>query len=641
MKIVLVIDQFDSANNGTTITAQRFAKELRKRGHHVTVLACGEPSAGKVAVPEIHIPLFDGLITSQGMHFAKPDDRAYYEAFRGADIIHFFLPFRLCRRGEEIARQMRIPTVAAYHLQPENITYSIGLGKWKGISRYLYRLSYRTFYNRFTHIHCPSRFIAEQLKEHGFDAKLHVISNGVDGLFKPEKVQKPEEWKDKFVVLMIGRLSGEKRQDLIIEAAKRSRYRDKIQLVFAGGGPKEKEYRRLCRGLANEPVFGFFDQEELLRLINSCDLYVHASDAEIEGISCMEAFSCGLVPVISDSPLSATNQYAMNPRCLFRAGDAQSLAGQMEYWIEHPEEREKWGARYAALGDTLRVDKCVQQAEEMYGEAIRDYRLHGYKKVPEGRVRRLLHPNTEKAGYHYCPQSFIIRCLFSLVTNLLTVLLYLIDTFWFGLSIEGRGYLRGVCGGVSVMNHVHPMDCTMAKCATFPCRIFFVSLRRNFKIPFTGWLVRWLGGIPIPDAPSEMVTFQTQIEEAIGRGDIVHYYPEGQLVRYYKGLREFRRGAFVTAVRTGCAIIPMVIAFRAPGLLRSLFSKKPRFRLLICEPQYADVSLNHGAAVSELMHRTRRVMEERLRGASPHTGKEPLPAKETMETMETAEAVSS
>ena len=84
---------------------------------------------------------------------------------------------------------------------------------------------------------------------------------------------------------MVGRLSGEKRQDLIIEAAKKSRYADKIQLVFAGTGPKEKEYRRLSAGLAHPPIMGFYGQEELLRLLNSCDLYVHASDAEIEGIS--------------------------------------------------------------------------------------------------------------------------------------------------------------------------------------------------------------------------------------------------------------------------------------------------------------------------------------------------------------------
>ena len=42
MNIVLVIDQFDNGNNGTTITARRYAEQLRRRGHRVTILAGGE-----------------------------------------------------------------------------------------------------------------------------------------------------------------------------------------------------------------------------------------------------------------------------------------------------------------------------------------------------------------------------------------------------------------------------------------------------------------------------------------------------------------------------------------------------------------------------------------------------------------------
>ncbi len=80
-----------------------------------------------------------------------------------------------------------------------------------------------------------------------------------------------------------------------------------------------------------------------MKLINECDLYVHASDAEIEGISCMEALACGLVPIISDSRLSATMQFALDERSLFRAGDAADLAAKMDFWIEHPEERLKNG----------------------------------------------------------------------------------------------------------------------------------------------------------------------------------------------------------------------------------------------------------------------------------------------------------
>ena len=111
MKIVLVIDQFDDSNNGTTVTARRFAGQLRRRGHEVVILAGGAPCEGKICAPVHRIPVFQKLIESQGMCFAKPDEEAYYTAFKDADIVHFYMPFRFCRRGEELARQMGIPTM--------------------------------------------------------------------------------------------------------------------------------------------------------------------------------------------------------------------------------------------------------------------------------------------------------------------------------------------------------------------------------------------------------------------------------------------------------------------------------------------------------------------------------------------------
>ena len=42
MKIVLVIDQFDDANNGTTISARRFAMALKEHGNEVRVIAIGK-----------------------------------------------------------------------------------------------------------------------------------------------------------------------------------------------------------------------------------------------------------------------------------------------------------------------------------------------------------------------------------------------------------------------------------------------------------------------------------------------------------------------------------------------------------------------------------------------------------------------
>lgn len=639
MNIVLVIDQFDNSNNGTTVTARRYAEQLRRRGHQVTILAGGEPAPHKICAPVHTIPVFQSLVDKQGFGFAQPDEEAYYQAFRDADVVHFYLPFRFCRRGEELARQMRIPTVAAFHLQPENITFSIGLGNCRRLNDFLYRLFYRRFYNRFRYIHCPSRFIADQLAAHGYDARLRVISNGVDPAFRPVEVPRLPQLEGKIAVLMIGRLSGEKRQDLIIEAVKHSRYRDRIQLVFAGKGPKEKEYRRLGASLPNPPLFGFYGQEELLKLINSCDLYVHASDAEIEGISCMEALASGLVPVIADSPRSATPQFALDEHSLFEAGNAADLAAKMDYWIEHGEERAAMSREYAALGDTLRVDACVEQAEEMYRQAIEDVRRHGYKQPRLSRLRRLLTPDPDRTNRQFYNKSILHRLLLGPITNLVTPILLFIDSVFLGLRVEGYRNTRRVAGGaVTVLNHVHPMDCTMAKIGTFPHRIYFVSLRRNLELPLVGWLIKMLGALPLPMTPQGMVEYQRHLENAVREGSWVHYYPEGMLVRYHQGLRPFHNGAFLTAARTGCPVVPMAVVTRPATGIRALLGRKKDLTLRIGEPIYPNPELSAKAAAQSLHLRTRYAME-RLMGDSENgcavpVSELPMPASGTQEVEE-------
>ena len=608
MKIVLVVDQFDHSNNGTTITAQRFAEELRRRGHTVKVLAAGEPEQDKICVPFHTIPFFQWLVDAQGMCFAKPVEEAYYEAFRDADIIHFYMPFRFCRRGEFIARQMRIPTLAAFHVQPENITSSICLGKRKAVNNFLYHWFRNVFYNRFRSIHCPSQFIADQLKAHGYDAKCYVISNGVDDAFRPPEQPLPRT-DGTFRILMIGRLSREKRQDLIIRAAELSRHRDKIQLIFAGKGPMLEKYRAMGDKLPRRPVFGFYTKEELVKLICSCDLYVHASDAEIEGISCMEAFSCGLVPVISDSELSATNQFALDPRCTFRAGDAQALADRMDYWLEHPEEKAEMSARYVQYGDTMRVDRCVEKAEQMYKETIETWKELGPRQPEETRLHRMLHPNIEKMVQNIGRGGQWLTAGFTL---LLTPILYVLDSLCWGYSIEGRENLRDIKGGaVTVMNHIHPMDCTMVRLATCPHRITYISLKDNLQLPLAGWLLKACGAVPLPEDHSELVHLEKGIEKRLREGQWVHYYAEGLLVTYHKDIRPFRRGAFLSAVRADCPVVPMRLVCEEPHGIRKLWLRKgPFLRLIIGKPIYPDGTLPRQQAISSLMDETHRAIEE-------------------------------
>ena len=132
----------------------------------------------------------------------------------------------------------------------------------------------------------------------------------------------------------------------------------------------------------------------------------------------MEALACGLVPVISDSPLSATGQFALCAESLFRAGDADDLARRIDYWVEHPEEKRAYAEQYALRQDENRVEAFVARAEEMYASAIRDKRRKGYRKVPLSRWRRCTSPSCEAIRRNFCQGGTVRTLLFWLFTKI-------------------------------------------------------------------------------------------------------------------------------------------------------------------------------------------------------------------------------
>ena len=375
MKIVLVIDQFDDANNGTTISARRFAQALKDNGNEVRVIATGKPADYKYAVRQLKLfPVVEHLLTSQGMRLAVPNKHVFEKAAAWADVVHFMMPSPLGVMGLKHVEKLGIPHTAAFHCQPENITFTLHLGNSKRVNDFVYNRFRDSFFNRFTHIHCPSNMIADQLRRHGYTAQLHVISNGISPEYTYGKREKEPWMQGFFNVLMVGRYAGEKRQDELIDACAKSRHAQEIQVILAGKGPLEKKYRRLAEKLPNPIVMSFYEPARLLEILHMADLYVHTSDAEIEAMSCMEAFACGLVPVIADSPRSATPQFALDGRSLFPAGDTDALAERIDWWIEHPEERREMELRYAEHARQYSLEASIRKTEEMFRQAIAEQR---------------------------------------------------------------------------------------------------------------------------------------------------------------------------------------------------------------------------------------------------------------------------
>ena len=185
-----------------------------------------------------------------------------------------------------------------------------------------------------------------------------------------------------------GRYSTEKDQGTLIKAISHSRYKDRIQLILGGEGQKETYYRRLAAGLPNDPIFKFYSRTEIIDVLNYADMYVHPAIIELEGISCLEAITCGKLTVVSDSKLSATKNFAVDEKCIFHAGDEKDLARTIDYWLDHPEEMRKCEEKYlcSAVGFDqhecmVRMEKMILETANARGNVKADEELHPCAEV--------------------------------------------------------------------------------------------------------------------------------------------------------------------------------------------------------------------------------------------------------------------
>lgn len=376
MIITIVIDQYGKENNGTTISTRRFAEKLAEKGHEVRVVGVTNDNhkGGEILydVPERRVPLVTYFSHKQGLLMAKADKKVLKKAINGADVVHLIMPFKIEKQAYKIAKQLNVPVTTAFHVQAENVTSQLGLAKFDCANKFVYRIFRDTFYKNFDYVHCPSHMIANELKANKYKCNTCVISNGCEDRFMLDRTAKPLEFEGKFVILTIGRLSHEKRHDVLIDAIAKSKYKDKIQLVIAGRGPLESTTKAQASKLPVKPLISFFTQEDLHKIINFSDLYVHPADIEIEAIACVEAFKCGVVPIISNNPKCATQQFAITDKCIFEHGNSDDLASKIDYWIEHPEEKDEYSIKYIEESDKYTLDKSIELLEEMFLEAIRN-----------------------------------------------------------------------------------------------------------------------------------------------------------------------------------------------------------------------------------------------------------------------------
>lgn len=198
--------------------------------------------------------------------------------------------------------------------------------------------------------------------------RIRVIPNGVDyKRFEPRRHERGEE----VVFCSIGRLTLQKRMDLIIRAIGKLRDRGaNCRLNIVGQGPLKEELQALIDELqlaGAVELCGVF--EDVREILNASDVFVLSSDWEGMPNVVLEAMASGL-PVVAtavdgSTELVATDQTGL----LVPAGDIDALATSMQRLAESAEMREQFGKAGRQRTETeYSMERMVERYEELYEE---------------------------------------------------------------------------------------------------------------------------------------------------------------------------------------------------------------------------------------------------------------------------------
>lgn len=344
MKVLLVTESYWPNADGGALFERRLVLGMAERGHEMTVWA---PAPSYRSFDEI-----DGPYTIHRQKAAtfwfntkyKVSVMPFWDARRilrrdRPDVIHIHNAYWMGLSAMFWARRMNIPIVATNHFMPENAILNL-----KGV-QWLYRPLEWTiwrflvaFHDRADYVTSPTPTATALLETHGLTAPLEPITNGIDtAVFKPGQPTKAVIAKlglatDRPIILYVGRLDGEKRLDVLLDAMPAVLERTSAQLVLAGYGRSSDELKAQSArlGITGDVVFtGFIDEADKPLLYNAAAVFTITSPAELQSIVTLEAMASGL-------PVVAVDVAALHELChdghngyLFPHQDSAALADKL------------------------------------------------------------------------------------------------------------------------------------------------------------------------------------------------------------------------------------------------------------------------------------------------------------------------
>lgn len=285
--------------NGVAGTMRRLAAAAAEGRLPLAVVAAAGPARDGVLALDAEWTLPVPGYESIELRFPSATDVLARLEEERPDLVHVATPGPIGLCGLLAARLLGVPVVGSYHTQfgPYALQLTRDLLVAEAFEWYV-----DWFYRQCASILAPTRPVAAALEGRGFAGRVSVWGRGVDAdLFSPvrrcERLRANLLAGGDLLLLSVGRLSPEKRPELLLEAFAllREEHPD-VRLAFVGDGPA----RAALEATAPPGVrfLGELHGGELARTYASADVFCFPSTTDTFGQVLLEASASGL-PVVA------------------------------------------------------------------------------------------------------------------------------------------------------------------------------------------------------------------------------------------------------------------------------------------------------------------------------------------------------
>ena len=404
MRILIAETSYYVSFHGEAIFTYNLTQGLAKLGHEVMVMVNSERGRGyredhtgvQVAAldtfslkrlhPNAALPYFPELSVGRIIKSFKPD------------LVHIQDHYPISRAVALSAQRQGIKLVGTNHFMPENIAPHVPFAaRIKPIFNWVLWTWMLELYNRLDGAAAPSKTAAEMVRARGLKPAVVPISCGVDtGLFSTRHQGNRQQIfrqygmdPEKTTFFFVGRIDGEKRLDVILHAL-RKLDRDDVQFIIAGNGTVAKQLKSLVHelGLGRKVAFtGFIPNPDLPAVLNSIDVFVMPSEAELLSIATLEAMACARPVLAADAvalPELVTDEVN---GYLFRAGDVDDAARRMAQLADQPERLPAMGKASLEKAQAHSLENVVAHYEHFYRAVLEGAPLTGVGEPARERRR--------------------------------------------------------------------------------------------------------------------------------------------------------------------------------------------------------------------------------------------------------------